>query len=265
MTHEWKYRRRLRHRHGPSSIWFGAILVGLGLVLLLDRLGMLQAREVLQYWPLLLVAGGLTMELKPVSFAARVWFGLVVVAGLLLLANNLGYLQIRGEVFWPLVLIGIGIVLLARAIESRSNPTRDQTDSEKPRDDFWSGPFVNSFDGRIRGSAVFSGIQRRVDAADFERAHVSAVFGGFELDLRPAGMKGAEAYVKAEAVFGGIEIRVPESWDVILRADSVFGGISDETRHPDSDGGTPAKRLIISGAAVFGGIVVTNKPHREWR
>jgi hypothetical protein len=261
---QWRAQRGHRHGHGFSSLGGGAVLVAIGIVLLLDRLGILAAATVLPYWPMLLVAGGLGMLLRPIGWVGRVWFGLVVLAGLLLQANNLGYLRLRGELVGPLVLIGVGIVLLARAVESRGNPPEEAASSDKRPDDSWFGPFVNSFGGRVRGSAVFSGVQRRVGAEDFERAHISAVFGGFDLDLRGAGMKGAEAFVKAEAVFGGIEIRVPETWEVIMRADSVFGGLSDETHHPDPNSGAPAKRLIIIGAAVFGGIVVSNKAHHMW-
>jgi hypothetical protein len=262
---QWRVQRRQwHHRHGFPSIWGGAVLVAIGVVLLLDRLGIVAAETLFQYWPMVLVAGGLGMLLRPIGWVGRIWFGLVVLAGLLLQANNLGYLHLRGELVGPLVLIGIGIMLLARAIESRTNPPNEAAHSDNRPDDFWSGPFMNSFSGRVRGSAVFSGVQRRVGGEDFERAHISAVFGGFDLDLRGAGMKGAEAYVRAEAVFGGIEIRVPETWDVIMRADSVFGGLSDESHHPDPNGATRPKRLVITGAAVFGGIVVSNKAHHMW-
>ena len=94
---------------------------------------------------------------------------------------------------------------------------------------------------------------------------VEAVFGGVELDLRDAGMKGDEAYVEANAVFGGIEIRVPESWQVIPRGAGVFGGFTDETRAPEANASAPVKRLIVKGAAVFGGVMITNSDSRGWR
>src|SRR5579862_6476623 len=115
---QWRAERRHWHHQGSHSIGGGVVLVGIGLVLLLDRLGIVAAETVFQYWPMLLVAGGVWLELKPLGWVGRVWAGLVVFAGSLLQANNLGYLHLRGELVGPLALIGVGIVLLARAIEA---------------------------------------------------------------------------------------------------------------------------------------------------
>jgi len=63
-----------------------------------------------------------------------------------------------------------------------------------------------------------------------------------------------------EAVFGGIEIVVPERWTVVYEGQSIFGGYTDETRPPlpDVPGAPPRKRLILRGRALFGGINVKN-------
>jgi len=268
MRRDWASRRRYRHTEGSHFVG-GAILLAVGVILLLDRLGIVPAGEIFQYWPMLIVAGALSMLFRPISLVTRVYFGVLVAAGLILQAATLGYLHVRGELFWPLVLIGFGIVLLGRALESHLNPPKEVTEPEQatgPAGPAWHPrAFRNVFGGRgYRGEAVFSGIQHRIAEQDFERARVSAVFGGFGLDLRPAGMKGDEAYVKADAVFGGIEIWVPENWDVIMRAQGVFGGVSDETKHPEPVAGVPPKRLIVRGAAVFGGIVVKNGGRSMW-
>jgi hypothetical protein len=103
-------------------------------------------------------------------------------------------------------------------------------------------------------ASVFGHVQRRVTDQNFEQIKVVAVFGGYELDLREAGIKGDQAYVEAAAVFGGIEIIVPEDWLVIPRGAGVFGGFTDETSAPQQ----PTKRLIVKGAGVFGGVIITN-------
>ena len=276
MRHDWEHRRRRRHEfhHGPPSIAGGVVLLAFGIILLLDRVGIVYLRDIFQFWPMVLVGGGLVLLTKPAPLVARAWFGLMVVAGLLLQANNLGYIHLRGELFWPLVLIGIGIVLLINAIESRTNPAGGEAEGENQHRDFWSGfgsfrsisdSEASSFFGGIHGSAFFSGLQRKISDQDFKRAHFSALFGGIDVDLRSAGIKEDEAYVHASALFGGIEIRVPETWDVILRATGIFGGVSDETRHPDPNTDPPPKRLIVRGSAIFGGIVVKNSSRSMWQ
>jgi len=63
-----------------------------------------------------------------------------------------------------------------------------------------------------------------------------------------------------EAVFGGIDITVPDRWIVAYEGQSIFGGYSDETRAPlpEVPGGPLRKRLVLRGRAVFGGITVKN-------
>jgi predicted membrane protein len=84
--------------------------------------------------------------------------------------------------------------------------------------------------------------------------------GGIELDFRGAEIEGEEAVLSVEAIFGGIEITVPDHWHVIFEGENVFGGYSDETRAPavDAMGTTPKKFLILRGRCVFGGISVKN-------
>jgi hypothetical protein len=60
-----------------------------------------------------------------------------------------------------------------------------------------------------------------------------------------------------DAVIGGVEIKIPENWSVVLRGTAVFGGYQDETSQPRED--TPGfKRLFLTGSAVFGGVEVKN-------
>ncbi|PWU12258.1 MAG: hypothetical protein C5B51_00795 [Terriglobia bacterium] len=262
-----KYWRYGHHRR-TTGAWGGGIILFLGVILLLDRLGILYARDIFQFWPMLLVAAGLAWLTRLDSLAGRVVGGLTLSAGLLLQANNLGYLRLRGEVFWPFVLIGIGILMLVKALEDRAHPPGQTAEGEGTGWDRWESrarDFLGHLGSRSEATAVFSHVERKITAQDFESCKVEAVFAGVELDLRQAGMKGDEAFVEANAVFGGIEIRVPEDWQVIPRGAGVFGGFNDETRPPEPAPGAPAKRLIVKGAAVFGGVMITNGSRRWHR
>jgi hypothetical protein len=78
------------------------------------------------------------------------------------------------------------------------------------------------------------------------------------VDFRTADIEGEEAVVYVEAIFGGIELTVPDNWAVVYEGQSIFGGFSDETRPPlpEVPGARTRKRLILRGRALFGGIVV---------
>ena len=107
-------------------------------------------------------------------------------------------------------------------------------------------------------SAVFSGGKRVINDQNFAGAQFDAVFGGYEIDLRKANIAGDEAVLVLNAVFGGIEAKIPESWSVVVKGAGVFGAFQDSTRQPDPRIYPNPKRLVLKGGAVFGGIEVKN-------
>ena len=51
---------RRQYRSGSHGIFFGAIVVVIGCLLLLDNMGIYRFHDVWQYWPVLLVAWGVS-------------------------------------------------------------------------------------------------------------------------------------------------------------------------------------------------------------
>ena len=106
--------------------------------------------------------------------------------------------------------------------------------------------------------AVFSGSDRVYNNETFSGSNVMAVFGGAELDLRNATFT-KDAVIKAFALFGGIEIRVPEDVEIKTKSAFFFGGISDDRKNPSK-----GKRTIyVDAAGGFGGISITDKPKKH--
>ena len=59
-------------------------------------------------------------------------------------------------------------------------------------------------------------------------------------------------------IFGGIEITVPRTWKVVMKNAAVFGGCDDKTVPPRPEPGFEPVTLVITGAAVFGGVEIRN-------
>ncbi len=78
--------------------------------------------------------------------------------------------------------------------------------------------------------------------------------GSCVLDLRQASIAADRATIDMHVVMGGVEIRVPETWRVVMRSNAFLGGVEDSTHKPAGE----AKELIITGDAVFAGIEVKN-------
>ena len=83
-----------------------------------------------------------------------------------------------------------------------------------------------------------------------------AIFGGIELDLRGATTTLEELEIEANAVFGGIELIVPDTWDITVRGSGVLGGYVDKTHRVPTTIGVKRPHLTIRGGAVFGGVTV---------
>jgi len=104
---------------------------------------------------------------------------------------------------------------------------------------------------------VFGGVHRKVTTDDFRGGQTTATFGGVEIDLRRARMRGDSAVIDVTAMFGGVEFKVPPTWLVIGQVMAVFGGFGNKALEPDPE--QPGiKRLYIKGTAMFGGVEVKN-------
>lgn len=101
--------------------------------------------------------------------------------------------------------------------------------------------------------AVLGGGSRGNNSRSFQGGELTAVLGGWDVDLRQAAIDG-EAVIDVFALCGGIEIRVPEDWTIVGRVTPVLGGFEDKTRAPQG----ATHRLIIRGIAIMGGIEVKN-------
>jgi len=84
---------------------------------------------------------------------------------------------------------------------------------------------------------------------------LTAIFGGYEVDLRQAALDSGQARIDVFVLFGGGEIRVPDGWEISNRATAMFGALNDSTHHgPSPSEGRP--RLIVTGLILFGGTEV---------
>ena len=230
-------------RHQRAGVLFGSVVLAVGVILLLNQQGIVDAGQIFPFfWPVVLLAGGLLSLTRSTASGGRVWGGILTTAGILLFLDRLGYARFSFHALWPLVLIGVGITLVWRTLEGNAPVSSDPVPDAN---------LVNQF-------AAFGGGELKSDAKDFRGGEVLTVFGGYQVDLRKAAIARSPAILHANAMFGGIEIRVPRSWRVVLDGLPLLGGYSDETEHPEAQGGAPVPELIVKGFASFGGVVVKN-------
>jgi predicted membrane protein len=222
----------------PGRLLVGVVLIALGVVYLLDRLGVAQAGRLIgSLWPLVVIAAGLLQ----MAVTRRVHIGavIVVLVGLLLLASSLHLLPANAwELFWPLVLIAIGVLFLAGVI------TRGGMHQTEQRD-------------QAHAFSVFGGQRVISQSRQFRGASLTAFFGGVTLDLRQAKLAPDGADVDVMTAFGGAQILVPTGWLVLFSGIPIFGSFDDRTSHTGDEAGP---QLRIRGTAMFGGVEAKNSP-----
>jgi len=94
-------------------------------------------------------------------------------------------------------------------------------------------------------------------ASAFRGGSFLAWYGGGTVDLRGATLDPAGATLDLRAVFGGIRLVVPETWQVERSTVGIFGGTGDAR---DLDLVSPdGPTLHLTGYAIFGGAGIVSE------
>jgi len=265
-------RDRVGRGGGPPGLFVGLLIVTLGVIFFLDQQGIFPARTSFHFfWTAVVIFWGIQIVAHARHGSGQLWGAFIILLGAVFLANELGLLHIRIAALWPVALIAFGIWTLLNAtgtIPSRpvSSPWQDRSGrvraSEHSTDgQTVSGPavgFPESGDSEFSQSVIFSGFKRRITSRHFKYAKVASVFGGFNIDFTRADMDGDRAEIHVDAMFGGGEIRVPDTWIVRLETGAIGGAFVDETYPRPADASAPVKQLIVRGTVLFGGVVIKN-------
>lgn len=239
--------RRLLPPWLGGRLIFGVTVFVLGVLFTLDRLGLVDARGYVRYWPLALVAAGLIMLIEPTGGPRRVFGAALAFFGGGLLLDNLRLVRFDWGVVFPLFLLAVGAALVWQALGGRRHLPATGGES--------GGSGADAGAGTVSGFAVLGGVKRRSTSTAFRGGDASAVLGACELDLRHAALAPGGAELDTFALWGGVEIRVPEDWEVEVRGTPILGGFEDLTKSGPSAGG---RRLVIRGLAIMGGVEVRN-------
>lgn len=216
----------------------GAMFILVGLLFSLDNLGVLDAGRFWNYWPLILIVIGLAKVLAPRESGQHSVGVVLIVLGVFFQLQMLAWINWGFHEIWPLILVLIGGSLIWRSLRRR----RD-------------GPAVSSAPD-LSELAFMGGSNRVIESQDFRGGDITAVMGGVELDLRRAKIAGESATIDLFALWGGIEIKVPEEWSVDIKGLPIMGGFESSAR--SSGGEVPTKKLIVRGTAIMGGVEIKN-------
>ena len=198
-----------------NQVLWGVILVGIGLLLGLNALGITHINLFFDGWWTLFIIVPCVAGLVSGKDVVGHLIGIGIGVFLLLCCQDILDFSMLWKLVFPAIIILFGVKMIFG--------TRvDRASSEVIKR-------LQATNGQVPyGTAVFSGEKMNFSGEVFQGAELNAVFGGVECDLRNAIIE-QDCVIQASAVFGGIDISVPTNVNIKVSSNSIFGGVSNKT------------------------------------
>jgi predicted membrane protein len=252
-------RNRNVNRSMHSQLIVGVLVIAMGVLFLLDNLDIVDFHRAISFWPMVFIVVGL-IKLFDTSRPNYLMGGVFIAIGAVMIANRLGFFYVSLHTFWPLLLIVVGGMVMVRAFErGRHRDSIGAADKDAmPMGAAWNpADAANakqqaSTDDVVDITAILGGFERSITSQKFRGGDVTAILGGCALDMRNASIEN-EAVLDVFAFMGGITIKVPTDWTVVMHGTPILGGFEEKTVRQAGP-----KRLVVTGYAIMGGIEVRN-------
>ena len=220
-----------------NQVLWGVILVGIGLLLGLNALGITHINLFFDGWWTLFIIVPCVAGLVSGKDVVGHLIGIGIGVFLLLCCQDILDFSMLWKLVFPAIIILFGVKMIFG--------TRvDRASSEVIKR-------LQATNGQVPyGTAVFTGEKMNFSGEVFHGAELNAVFGGVECDLRNAIIE-QDCVIQASAVFGGIDIYVPTNVNIKVSSNSIFGGVSNKTANYHDE---LAPTIYIKCNCMFGGV-----------
>ena len=222
-----------------SKILWGIALITVGVIFALNAFGITDIELFFDGWWTLFIIVPCCIGIFSEREKTGNIIGLLIGVFLLLCCQNVVGFDMLWKIAVPAIIVIIGLKLIFGAVFG-DKATKLLESSKQSGEDI-----------KI-GCATFSGQDMSFNGEQFSGAELTAVFGGVKCDLRNAVIE-KDCAVTATAVFGGIDILVPDNVNVKINSNSIFGGVSDKNHRPTVQG---AVTVYINATCMFGGVEI---------
>lgn len=212
-----------------TKIVFGLFLLGVATLFLLsalDAIGGVRAWRLI--WPLAIVSvGAASLTAK----GSRV-FGLAIIfVGIWFFITPFTDIEIDRNIIIAAVMALIGFSVLASYFNSGAV-------GKSGKDAF----------------ILFGGKEDKIVDPNYEGSNSTVLFGGYELDLSGLELT-QDIHISLFAMFGGMELYVPETVKLKLNTSAIFGSVENKARVSESP---QAFTIYVNAFALFGGVEIMN-------
>ncbi len=218
-----------------KSIMWGIALISVGIVFALNALNIADFDMFFDGWWTLFIIVPCAVDLFVEREKTGNIIGLIIGVFLLLCCREILSFSMLWKMLIPAIIVIVGLKMILSGLLGNK------------ADEIIANIKASGGETKV-GTAIFSGQDMNYDGEVFEGAELSAIFGGVECNLKNAIIE-KDCAIKIEAIFGGIDIFVPDNVNVSVKSNCIFGGISNKT---------PTRKnvptLYITGTCVFGGV-----------
>ena len=219
-----------------ENILWGIAFIVVGLILAGNAIGITNIDIFFDGWWTLFIIVPCFIGLFNDSDKTGNVIGLVIGGALLLACQGLLNFEMVWKLVVPVALVIIGVSIIFKdSIHGKINSEISKINKSQKD--------IPSY------CATFSEQNANFENEEFKGADLTAVFGGVKCDLRQA-IINSDTVIKAESIFGGVEIYVPSNVKVKIKSTPIFGGVTDKSVHNQESEHT----IYINSTCVFGGV-----------
>ena len=235
-----------------GRVFFGVLVIAVGVLFLVDKAGIAELDGLLDWWPSLIILYG-AWRLIANRFRSLFWPLLLIFGGVVLQLRQLDTADVFSTI-WPAFLIALGVAIVIGGMRSRNRRQRGGGSSHSASTiiDVDLGAPADADDGTLHAVA---GSQDRIVSGDFYDGSINVVMGNGTLDMRDATIVDKPATLEVSVVMGEVKVRVPTEWNVRIVNSSQMGDTKD-TRRSQNNSDDPD--LIIRGSVTMGSLQITD-------
>ena len=218
----------------------GLIFIVIGIIIMLNALDVTNIDIFFDgWWTLFIIIPSLVSLINQKDITGSL---IVLFIGVLLLlsAQNVLDFDIILKLLLPAIMIIIGLSFLFKDLfNNKVSEEIKKINAKKAKDGGYT--------------STFSSQNVNLDGEDFSGCEINAVFGGVKLNLDKAVIKN-DVVINCSAIFGGIELCIPDNMKVKIKSNSIFGGVEDKRKNIEVD--KKSVTIYINATCLFGGVEI---------
>lgn len=216
-----------------------AFFIIIGIFLLLNNLGLVPPILLpLFSWPMILIIIGTFILLTKRELLPSLIF--IGIGMYFLLPDFFDFDFYNIWVFWPVIIIAIGMSFLLRNRGPQRRSSSGKSGSEHGME------YIDEL-------SIFSGGEKIVTSKNFKGGKITNIFGGTEINLLNSNLAKGTNYIDIVNLFGGSTLIIPSNWNVKIDMVSLFGGFADKRDYRSTSSDPSDQELYIKGVTLFGG------------